>query len=181
MYGADPRQPRKHSGSGKPWRFGRRKILLLATAILGAVFAAAGITAILVTGGRGKVAAPLFAGANTLARIDPGTNRVSVVIDVGNRPSASAVGGRSVWVYNRGASTISEIDTTTNHVRKTTAVSGLPYGCCGAFAGPVLAANASGAWFVSGDISGRASLTYLPAGGGGKRETRPHTHGGCGG
>ena len=57
-----------------------------------------------------EAAAPLFAAENTLARIDPATNRVSAVIDVGQAPAASAVGGHSVWVYNRDDSTISEID-----------------------------------------------------------------------
>ena len=46
-------------------------------------------------------------------------------------------------------------------MRKTTAVSGSPAGCCGNFTGPVLAADASGAWFISGDSrqgSAHASL-----------------------
>jgi hypothetical protein len=89
---------------------------------------------------------------------------------VGQLPAASAVGGQSVWVYNRGDS-ISEIDDKTDRVRKTTPVSTWPSACCGAFTGPVLAADASGAWFVSGsNTDGR--LTHLLAGGGGQRELR---------
>jgi hypothetical protein len=34
--------------------------------------------------------------------IDPATNAVSAVIDVGRKPAATAVGQRSVCVYNRG-------------------------------------------------------------------------------
>ena len=45
-----------------------------------------------------------------------------------------------------------------------------PAGCCGNFTGPVLAADASGAWFISGDLHGKALLTHLPAGARGKRE-----------
>ena len=87
-------------------------------------------------------------------------------------PAASAVGGQSVWVYNRNDSTISEIDVGTNRVRKTTPISGLPAACCGNLTGPVLAADASGAWFISGDLHGQALLTHLLAGAGGKREYR---------
>ena len=147
-----------------------RRALLVVSALLVAAFAAAAIAAVVATGDHPKSAAPLFAGENTLARIDPATNRVSAVIDVGQAPAASAVGGQSVWVYNRDDSTISEIDARTNSVRKTTPVTGQPAGCCGNFTGPVLAADASGAWFISGDLHGKALLTHLPAGARGKRE-----------
>ena len=132
----------------------------------------AAIAVVLATGGHSEAAAPLFAGANTLARIDPATDNVSAVIDVGAWPAASAVGGQSAWVYNRDDSTISEIDVRTNRVRKTTPISGLPAACCGNLTGPVLAADASGAWFISGDLHGKALLTHLLAGAGGKREYR---------
>ena len=147
----------------------RRTALLLVGALL-AASAAAAIAAVVATGDHPKPAAPLFAPENTLARIDPATNRVSAVIDVGRAPAASAVGGQSVWVYNRDDSTVSEIDARTNRVRKTTPVTGLPAGCCGNLTGPVLAADASGAWFISGDLHGKALLTHLPAGARGKRE-----------
>ena len=155
-------------GFRKARLFGRARPLILGAAMLVAVVAAVVTTAVLATGDHRKVNAPLFAGANTLARIDPATDRVSAVIDVGAWPAASAVGGHSVWVYNRDDSTISEIDARTNRKRKTTAVSGPPAGCCGNFAGPVLAADATGAWFVS--ASGRPLLTHLFAGARAKRE-----------
>jgi hypothetical protein len=147
----------------------RRTALLLTGALLVAAFSAAGI-AIVATGDHAKSATRLFAAENTLARIDPATNTVSAVIDVGQAPAASAVGGQSVWVYNRDDSTISEVDARTNRVRKTTPVTGRPAGCCGNFTGPVLAADASGAWFISGDLHGKALLTHLPAGAREKRE-----------
>ena len=80
----------------------------------------------------------------------------------------AAVGGHSVWVYNKVSSTISEIDTRTDSVRTTNPVPGPPAECCGDFAGPVLAADASGAWFVS--ATGKPLLTHLLTGGRGKRE-----------
>jgi serine/threonine-protein kinase len=153
--------------------FRRRRAALLAAAFVIAMLAAAGaIAAVLATDGHGKVAVPLFAGANTLARIDPTTNRVSAVIDVGRSPAASAVGGQSAWVYNRDDWTISEIDARTNRVLKTTPVPGLPAGCCANFTGPVLAADASGAWFISGDLHGNGLLTRLLAGRRGQRGYR---------
>jgi streptogramin lyase len=113
----------------------------------------------------------LFARVNTLARVDPATNKVTAVIGVGATPTLAAVGGDSVWVYNRGDSTLSEIDAGTSRVRKTTAV---PSGVADVsrFAGPVLAADASGAWFVSGGIGGDGpALMRVPVDGR-KREYR---------
>jgi serine/threonine-protein kinase len=156
-------------GFRKAGLFQRRKPLLASAAVLLAVL----VAAVLATrsGKPAKAVAPLLAPANTLARIDPTTNRVSAVIDVGSDPVASAAGGHSVWVYNRDSGTISEVDTRTNRVRKTLAVSYLqPTGCCGVFTGPVLAADASGAWFVNGGFDSKPLLTHLPASGRGKRE-----------
>ena len=62
----------------------RRKALLLVAAVLVAALAAAAVAAVLATGGHAKAAAaPLFARNNTVARIDPATNRVSAVVAVG--------------------------------------------------------------------------------------------------
>ena len=124
---------------------------------------------VLVSGDHGRTTAPLFAGANTLARINPTTDKVSAVIAVGGWPAASAVAGHSVWVYNRDDSTISEVDAGTNRVRRITAVPGPPAKCCGNFAGPALAADSTGAWFVS--ASGKPLLTHLLAG---RRENREY-------
>jgi DNA-binding beta-propeller fold protein YncE len=158
-------------GFRRAGRFAGRKRLLAAAAVLVALVAAAGAVAgVVLSGGRAAAAAPLFARANTLARIDPVTNKVSAVVDVGASPSVAAAGGRSVWVYNQGDSTISEIDAATNRVRKTTAVPGGVVDVS-RFAGPVLAADVSGAWFVSGHDP--PLLTRIPFDGR-KREYRLH-------
>jgi hypothetical protein len=150
-------------GFRKAGRLGRTRSLLVATAALVAVIAAVVATAVLATrGNSGATAPPLYAGANTLARIDPRTDRVSAVIRVGEWPAASAVGGKSVWVYNEDSSTVSEIDSRTNLVRMISSVPGPPAECCGYLAGPALAADATGAWFVS--ASGKPLLTHLLAG-----------------
>src|SRR5262249_44652675 len=68
----------------------RRRILLGAAAALALGALAAGLATLLVDRGARQPAAPLYARANTLARIDPATNAVSDVIDVGRPPAAVA-------------------------------------------------------------------------------------------
>ena len=150
----------------------RRKSVLLVAAIMLMALTAATVAAVLATDGHGKDAAPLFARADSLARIDPATNKVSAVVDVGAHPVVAAAGGHSVWVYNKDSGTISEIDAGTNRVLRTTTTSGFtPAQCCSLFTGPVLAADSSGAWFVNGvGYYVKPLLTHVLAGGGGKRE-----------
>jgi streptogramin lyase len=114
---------------------------------------------------QGRPPAPPIVHADSLARIDPKTNRISHVIDVGLRPMAAAVGGRSVWTYNEEGRSVSEIDSTTRSVRKTTPVRARPVDLS-LRVGPVLAADAAGAWLIGRDRSGRSLLTRLPSGGG---------------
>jgi virginiamycin B lyase len=57
---------------------------------------------------------------NTVHRLDPRTNTVAAVIQVGKRPcSGLAAGFGSIWVPNCGDKTLSRIDTKTNHVTAT--------------------------------------------------------------
>ena len=60
--------------------------------------------------------------ANTLVRIDPATNKVDAVVQRRREALATAVGGRSVWVYNDAVPSVSEIDAATGTVRHTTSV-----------------------------------------------------------
>jgi YVTN family beta-propeller protein len=138
-----------------------------------AASAVAAIAVVRTTGGHAKAAATLFARDDTVVRIDPATNRVSAVIGVGAGPTLAAAGGHSVWVFNESDWTVSEIDARTNRVRKTTATRRRPVNVS-RFAGPVLAAGASRAWFVDGALGLPSSplLTMLPAGGSAKREYR---------
>jgi YVTN family beta-propeller protein len=54
---------------------------------------------------------------NTIARLDPKTNKVAAVIPVGKEPcSGLAVGFGSVWVPNCGDKSLSRIDVATNKV-----------------------------------------------------------------
>jgi streptogramin lyase len=147
----------------------RRRTIIAAVAtivLLGAVLAAAA----LIRGNAGGAATPTVE-ANTLVRIDPATNKVVSVLDVGPRPSATAVGGRSVWVYNEDGSSISEVDAATDTLRHTTRVVATPAHPYD-FSGPVLAADAAGAWLIGTDARGRSFLTRVLSGPRGKREYR---------
>jgi hypothetical protein len=157
-------------GFGRSTPLHRRKAALFGAAIMLIILAAATIAAIRAGSSHGKAATPLFARPDSLARIDPATNKVSAVIDVGRHPVVAAAGGHSVWVYNKHGTTISEVDARTNRVLKTTTIPGLtPAQCCSLFTGPVLAADASGAWFVNGGAHTEPRLTHVLADGGGKR------------
>jgi DNA-binding beta-propeller fold protein YncE len=150
----------------------RRQSLLLAGAIgLAVVVAGVVIAATLGGGPRKGVATHLYAGANTLARIDPVTEKVRYVFPVGTDPVVAAAGDTTAWVYSRGSGTITQINAVTNSVVDTTHVS-LPAECCSLFTGPVLAANddSSGAWFVEGGTAGvEPSLVHVSVGHKGKR------------
>jgi hypothetical protein len=127
------------------------------------------VAAVLVRSTGDSGAAAPIVGPDTLVRIDPATNTVSSVVDVGRSPSATAVGGRSVWVYNSADSSVSEIDAATGHVLQTTTVAAAPTQL-DAFAGPVLAADRGGAWIVGVNRRGSSLLTRVPTAGRGKRE-----------
>jgi DNA-binding beta-propeller fold protein YncE len=138
----------------------QRTPLLLAAG--GAVAAIAAAAAFAVADGGGSAAALR---GNTLVRIDPVTNRVSAVIDVGNKPAAVALSGKTAWVYNLGDSTVSRIDTSTNEVRRTTPISTVPV-YFAYHTGPLLAANSAGAWLVGIRRDGRGVLTRIGLDGG---------------
>ena len=148
----------------------RRAVLLAALAAIVAVAAGTAFAATRNTDeATGSTAAP---DPEKLVRVDPATNRVAAEIDVGASPTAVAVGGRSVWVYNRGDDTVSEIDAATNDVVHTTEVSTIPatleFGT-----GPILAADAGGAWLIGYDVMrDRHLLTRVLSGGRGAREHR---------
>jgi hypothetical protein len=141
----------------------RRTVLLVIAATTIVALLAAALATDLAIRGDGARPAPIVR-ANSLVRIDPATNAISAVTDVGENPMAAAVGGSSIWVYNQLNRTVSEVDAETNEVRQTTAVSARPVDL-GLLTGPVLAADESGAWIVGVDGRGRSLLTRLLSGG----------------
>jgi hypothetical protein len=149
----------------------RRRTLLLAGAVgLAAIAAAAAAIATTFAHEARKSAVPLLAGKNTLVRIDPTTKKVVAVFHAPFYPVIAVGSGRHVWVYGQENGTIAEVDTRTNRVIEKELVSPLPPAeCCGLYSGPVLAADASGAWFVTGGLVGKATLVHLPVGRRGSR------------
>jgi Protein kinase domain len=145
-----------------------RLLLLAAVAILVALAAALAVTLIIRSDVKTAASVPPVR-ENTIVRIDPAKNAITDVINVGMSPSATAVGGQSVWVYNHYEHTVTEIDAATTEVRQTAAVSARPRDL-GLLTGPILEADAEGAWLVGVDDLGRSFLTRLLTSGRGKRE-----------
>ena len=141
---------------------GRRHTVLLVVAATIAVALAAALAVALVTREDGAKTVPIVR-ENSLVRIDPATNAISAVTDVGQVPMAAAVGGGSVWVYNHLDGTVSEIDAGTTEVRQTTDVSARPVDL-GLLTGPVLAADEGGAWIIGVDRNRRPVLTRVLSG-----------------
>jgi serine/threonine protein kinase len=144
----------------------RRRSLRLA--VLGTLVVAGALAAgllLALTGGGPKPS--LAVKNNTLVRIDPKTNRITAVVDVGRGPlpfgnggpQAVAVGGKTVWVYNTYDRTVSAIDARTSELEQKFGVSGSPPGVIG----NSIAADARGAWVVSSN-SGKGLLTRLSLG-----------------
>ena len=132
---------------------------MLAAAAAFAVLAGVLVT-VLATRDAGSAAAAPVVGPNTLVRIDPKTNAVSKVIDVGARPYAVVASGQTVWVYNDGDSNVYGIDGRTNAVSQRTRITGKPVDL-GLLTGPVLAADRGGAWIIGVDSKHRALLTRV--------------------
>jgi streptogramin lyase len=107
---------------------------------------------------------------NQLIRVDPATNKVAAVIDVGEFPGGVATAGRRVWVYNLADRTVSEVDSRTNDVVQTTRVSTVPNEV-GPGTGPALAADSDGAWVI-GRAGNASVLTRILSDGRGKHEHR---------
>ena len=104
-------------------------------------------------GGNSAGSQPSLWARDTLVRVDPRTNAVTQVIDVGEDPGAIAVGGDSVWVYKqRGQHALGDRPRHASAFEHTTRVSTVPLDL-GPLTGPVLAADAGGAWFVGFDLA----------------------------
>jgi protein kinase-like protein len=143
--------------------------LLVVAAVATLLLLAALLVAVVVlrdAGGGGT--APAVA-PDTLVRIDPATYQVDAVVDVGASPAATAVGGRTVWVYNEAGPSVTEIDAASGGVRHTTKLVAVPRHPT-AFEGPVLAADTAGAWVIGVDQRARSHLTRVFSGPRRKRE-----------
>jgi YVTN family beta-propeller protein len=117
----------------------RRRPLILAAALT----AAGGVSAALFFAlGDRSVGHPTSVAENSVAVIDPRTNRVVADVAVGLRPSGLAVGDGAVWVANADASTVSRISLASGKVTDTIGV--------GAHATDV-AVGSGAVWVANGD------------------------------
>ncbi len=128
-------------GLRRPPTLRRHRLSVIAAVATLLLLAAVLVAAVVIRGtGDAGAAAPAVT-ADTLVRIDPATNKVSAVVDVGPRPSATAVGGRSVWVYNDAGPSVTEIDAATEPRPTHNEARARHPADPDAFTGPVLAAD----------------------------------------
>jgi YVTN family beta-propeller protein len=117
---------------------GRRRRMVLVGAAAAAVLAAVLVPLLTLRGGGAIIAPP-----NSVAVIDPASNRVVAAVPVGQRPTAIAAGEGAVWVVNDGDHTVSRIDSKSRTVVRTIAIPGTaPLGG--------IAAGEGAVWLVTG-------------------------------
>ena len=134
--------PRDEAGPLAPPR-GRRRIAALALLIAAAAIVALTL-ALWSRGGPGVPVPP-----NSVAVIEPATNKVVVAVPVGVRPGPVAVGANAVWVGNADDKTLMRIDPRTRVVTKTFPLDGTPTG---------VAAGAHSVWVVYGRLGSVARV-----------------------
>ncbi len=133
--------------TGRERRARRRGRVLIAAG--GALLLAAAIAAVVVELTRGGGVTVRVA-PNSVAAIDPHTNRVVEQVAVGTRPAGIASGSGSLWVANLDDQTVSRVDPKTLQTLRTIPVRGPPTG---------IATTAAGVWVVESDTSPTAALT----------------------
>jgi hypothetical protein len=144
----------------------RRRLMLIAAAAALLAIAAFVAATRFSRGAATDPSAPVVR-ENTVVRIDPATNAITDVTSVGSRPAAAAAAGTSVWVYSQSG-TMTEVDARTAEVRRIVQVSARPVDLS-LLAGPVLDADARGAWLIGVNDAGRPLLERILAGGEGTR------------
>src|SRR5215208_191614 len=155
-------------GLERPRRSRRRILLIAAAAAVLAAVAAAGVATIISGSDGGAADPPLYGAPGSVVRIDPEHNAVVAVVPVGLDPQAVAVHGSRVWVFNQVDGAVASVDETTNRVVQTTPVHARPVDVS-AYAGPVIAADAGGAWLIGSNDAGRPVLVRIT--GSGRRPT----------
>ena len=100
----------------------RRQLVPLVVTLAALVVVSVGLIASLPA--KDAPAHPILALPNSIARIDPASNRVVADVRVGRHPGAMAADGRYVWVVNDDDKTLSRYDTRTGKVQT---IGGLPY------------------------------------------------------
>jgi YVTN family beta-propeller protein len=113
----------------------RRRALAALAAV---VVLTAAVAAVVLTGGEpARVSAP----PESVAIIDPSTNRVVEAIPVGGQPSAIAAGAGGLWVANVEDRTLTRLDPATQEIVRRVPLEGTPTG---------VAAGPTGVWVAYG-------------------------------
>ena len=148
---------------------GRRRWLLTAAVALALAILAVALALTLVGGDDATGKSGPVVRENTLVRVDPATNSISKVIDVGRSPLAAVAHGPTVWVYSFDG-TVSEVDGAAAEVRHTTKL--LPVATYPQWLrGSPLAADSRGVWVLDFDPGeGRGRLTRVLLGARGTRD-----------
>jgi YVTN family beta-propeller protein len=124
---------------------------LWALAGAGALVLIAALAAqLLMDGGRSSPSAPASVPGDSLAAIDPGTNRVVAEFPVGDTPTSVSVGAGAAWTLSADEQTVSRVDPQTETV-KTFATGALPID---------LAAGGDALWVLQGEKSGAHRASY---------------------
>ena len=123
----------------KPKRKTRRRRTLIAAAVAAVALVAAAGVFLLTQGGEAGVVVP---SANSVVRIDSGTNAFDDAIRVGEDPTGITVGeDGDLWVINQGNSTVNRIDPETGEVSPAESTLGIPTG---------VAAGEGAIWITNG-------------------------------
>ena len=119
----------------------KRRRLYAGAALIGVLAAAAAIPVFAFGGGVGG-GSSVDVKPNSLAIIDPQSNKVTGSIpNVGTRPSSVAAGSGSIWVANLDDETLTRVSRTTESVERTFALDATPTG---------LAYGAGAIWIANG-------------------------------
>jgi DNA-binding SARP family transcriptional activator len=140
-------EPPKHRGS--PPRPARRRLRRTAIAVVVAAAAAAAVA----VGSTRSSGGSVEVRPDSLAVIDPKSNRVVTDVDVGRGPNVVAVGNGAAWVGNLDDRTVSEIDAHSHRVTRTVSLEGLP---------SALTTGSGATWILSGDLT--STLTRIRRG-----------------
>ena len=120
----------------------KRRRLYAGAALIGVLAAAVAIPVFAFGGGGGGSSSSAEVKPNSLAIIDPQSNKVAGSIpNVGTRPSSLTAGSGSIWVANLDDETLTRVSPTTESVERTFALDATPTG---------LAYGAGAIWIANG-------------------------------
>jgi DNA-binding SARP family transcriptional activator len=116
-----PNRPRRRSSSRRRWLDSRLvQLAVLSTVLLALAASAAGARWLM------QGPAPVTVVRNSVAAVDPQTDRVVADVLVGDRPTRLVAGGGDIWSFNEASRTVSRIDETGQNGVRTFAIGHSP-------------------------------------------------------